>query len=870
MSPESQKEEHGMYGIRARTVCAGLVLAAAVTGRAEDAVKPGELIAEPATLICLGFEWRISGDHNRNASVSVKYRRKDTQVWRESLPLYRVGKGRRLEGRKLSDGTRHGGWPVPEAFVGSALDLEPGSEYAVRLEMTDPDGVQGPAVRELTCSTRAVPKPTLGGRMRHVYPPDWQGGKKKPAFRTIMGAVNGYDPWCDNYNVSYDHACPGDTILVHGGTHRGDRFNYRDPTPFWMFGTQVLSFGGEEVKPIAIVAAGDGEAIIDGGNPKGDAPAFCLLNVMAADHLYFEGLTFRNAFIAIRAGLWRVGGCRGLTVRNCIFENVGNGILGLDGRCRDFTILDNVFIGTNDGDQFHREAGAAWGRSRAGYAVNVLGSGHAIGFNRADRFWDAINVNTSAHPDPQFHLQAYAIDIYNNDLFNICDNFIESDGGLYNIRVLRNRCFNSLGAPLSVQPVFAGPVYFIRNIVYNALRGHTALKATHGDNVIFLHNTLTCHWTMALSLDYVNVRNNLFMGPGEPLTPRDAKLPVLNIRFEDANSLLDYNGYRVGKSVAKPFVVTRRRGKLACASLKELVGKTGLETHGLAIADYGVFVRADEPDHAQDKTKLYLPETVDLRPAPGSAIVDAGCRIPGVNDDFAGKAPDIGAFEAGRRTLHYGPRGLKLPERFRDRLAPAAKITTPAAGRGGSGAERGKGRPIGAVDVRPGTGALLSLSVGAWTIKADQLAVGKTRSPQMGDMSKVDDFDLAGGVMSPTSGEWAFDVVDFAGGPWKDTNGPKCDFFLFEVGGNDVVQVSAILEDGTVGRAITVARGDWKTTSVPSRVASGNVAGVALEVSDLLDGAGKPLSRSAAIRGLRIVGEANGIDPVSILAARPR
>ena len=62
MSPESQKEEHGMYGIRARTVCAGLVLAAAVTGRAEDAVKPGELIAEPATLICLGFEWRISGD----------------------------------------------------------------------------------------------------------------------------------------------------------------------------------------------------------------------------------------------------------------------------------------------------------------------------------------------------------------------------------------------------------------------------------------------------------------------------------------------------------------------------------------------------------------------------------------------------------------------------------------------------------------------------------------------------------------------------------------------------------------------------------------------------------------------------------------
>ena len=42
--------------------------------RAENGVRPGEFIVEPPTLICLGFEWEISGDDNRNATVDVSYR----------------------------------------------------------------------------------------------------------------------------------------------------------------------------------------------------------------------------------------------------------------------------------------------------------------------------------------------------------------------------------------------------------------------------------------------------------------------------------------------------------------------------------------------------------------------------------------------------------------------------------------------------------------------------------------------------------------------------------------------------------------------------------------------------------------------------
>jgi hypothetical protein len=43
--------------------------------------------------------------------------------------------------------------------------------------------------------------------------------------------------------------------------------------------------------------------------------------------------------------------------------------------------------------------------------------------------------------------------------------------------------------------------------------------------------------------------------------------------------------------------------------------------------------------------------------------VDAGAVIPGFNDDFAGRAPDLGAFEQGRPPLQFGRRaGLRWDE----------------------------------------------------------------------------------------------------------------------------------------------------------------------------------------------------------------
>src|SRR3984885_7335073 len=64
----------------------GGVAAAATT----PSTTAGDFWVEPPTLQSLGFEWRIKGDDNRNASVAVSYRKKGDPSWRKALPLLRL------------------------------------------------------------------------------------------------------------------------------------------------------------------------------------------------------------------------------------------------------------------------------------------------------------------------------------------------------------------------------------------------------------------------------------------------------------------------------------------------------------------------------------------------------------------------------------------------------------------------------------------------------------------------------------------------------------------------------------------------------------------------------------------------------------
>src|SRR5690606_33547612 len=67
-----------------------LVATLAAAPSAGNRVAPGELIIEPPTLNSLGYEWMLEGDANRNATVSLRFRAKGTDDWREGLPPLRL------------------------------------------------------------------------------------------------------------------------------------------------------------------------------------------------------------------------------------------------------------------------------------------------------------------------------------------------------------------------------------------------------------------------------------------------------------------------------------------------------------------------------------------------------------------------------------------------------------------------------------------------------------------------------------------------------------------------------------------------------------------------------------------------------------
>ncbi len=605
----------------------------------------GEFIIEPPTLVCAGFEWDITGDENRNATVSSAFRKKGEQTWRTALPLLRIG------GEKVYGHDQPWVYTTPDKFAGSIFHLEPGQEYECRFELKDPDGVQGRAGHEIVVKTKSEPKPYVGGKVYHVYPPGFTGKKESPAFTGLNEAYYGGGNTGDWWNVPEPRVVAGDVILIHAGRYKGNRLKYADSLALDFHGAYVLTQKGTPEKPITIKAAGDGEVIFDGDG------AYRLFDVMAADYHYFEGLTIKNTDIAFYAGLKRVMGCSGLTVKNCKMEDIGIGVVTYSADSKDFYIADNVMIGRHDPDTLVGWYGLEKPAPLTSYyAIKVYGQSHVVCHNSISFFHDGICVDTHGLPEQGKPL-CVSIDFYRNDIFNMADDFMEADGGVHNIRIFENRGFNAYHAALSAQPVFGGPVYFIRNICYNV--PGTAMKYTIRPAGIFTyHNTFVTDVGIN-NFSNGHFRNNLFIGP-------DDKRPSLSGTTFTTYSTLDYNGYRKKGSDGMKYrwryptadslnnMDEKRLTFYEFKTLKDFRKKTGFEAHGIELSDE-VFVHVPLPDPAR-RGHIYPVAGYDFSLVSSSKAVDAGILLPNINDNYSGKAPDLGALESGQPLPHYGPR----------------------------------------------------------------------------------------------------------------------------------------------------------------------------------------------------------------------
>jgi hypothetical protein len=245
--------------------------------QAQTTTVAGEFSVEPPTLLSLGFDWKITGDDNRNAAVDVSYRKKGEMAWKKGLPLLRLqhewvnGGPPQANDNPLLPRTPFD-WVVPNMFSGSILNLEPDTEYECRFVMTDPDGIRGETTKTVNVRTRKEPMPATGGKAYHVYPVDWSGPKQEPAFTGLMSAYYMGTSHYDYENAWPARVKPGDVILVHASTYVSDRFHYMNGAarPGYLAlgtvfdGTYYLTASGTPDKPIVIKGAGDGEAIFDG------------------------------------------------------------------------------------------------------------------------------------------------------------------------------------------------------------------------------------------------------------------------------------------------------------------------------------------------------------------------------------------------------------------------------------------------------------------------------------------------------------------------------------------------------------------------------------------------------------------------------
>jgi len=286
------------------------------------------------------------------------------------------------------------------------------------------------------------------------------------------------------------------------------------------------------------------------------------------------------------------------------------------------------------------------GAANVGEGIEMTGPGNVICYNRVKGYRDCISTMEDQSAGDQV-----SIDIYNNDIYTGADDGIEADFCMGNCRIMRNRLTNCFMG-LSSQPGLGGPAYFIRNAMYNLIEAPFKLER-HSVGNVFLHNTVVKvgdgfrvpHGPNAYSRTVF--RNNLCIGGaggGKFGRYSSGAGRALYTPETDPTNDFDYDG--VG-TYGTPFA--GQIGKLFFSSFEELRRLT-TEKHAVLV-DMNVFEGVEFPNPPVPERK-----PPDLRLRPGCAAVDAGTRIPNVNDDFTGLAPDLGAYELGREVPHYGPR----------------------------------------------------------------------------------------------------------------------------------------------------------------------------------------------------------------------
>jgi uncharacterized repeat protein (TIGR01451 family) len=583
---------------------AGVLVVIRVTGvrcAAPDAgVTPGEIRSD-ATYEHIGVLWWIEGDNDLDSTMTLEFRRLGGAAWRPGAPSMRAYPTIRVQDGPL--GLNY--------WAASALFLESGETYELRLTLTDPDG--GGETRTITASTRTELHPDQGGRQLYAIPGAGGGdGSQDSPFRGLQAAADG--------------AQPGDVFHIATGS----------------YATFQLTSSGTEGHPITFLGPGDSSAIVDGaGTDRGVVTLGDWDQTIA--YVIIEGMTVQN-------GRWGIDAqhSHDIVIRDNVIRDVGDGITNRRGDALEGnqTVCDNTIGGRTPwpGSGIPSERG-----------IDLRGYGNVVCHNDVRFFGDCISLQPFTGP-------SYGNDVYGNDASYCVDDGIEIDYNQANARVWRNRVMNSRMG-VSVQPIRGGPAYIFRNEFFN-LESVPVKMHNYTTGFYVAHNTGAKHgngygdngamWRNAV------LRNNLFLGTRYAFE----FTTVADEGFRD----FDYNAWGTTREV-DPGGPWFKWDNVRYDRLADL--PPGVEDKGVETA-LGNLVDATLPG---DWDVAAEPGTRDLRLVAGAPAIDAGVELPNLNDAFTlSGAPDMGAFEYGQQLPAYGPRtrDADLSESSKHASAPMA------------------------------------------------------------------------------------------------------------------------------------------------------------------------------------------------------
>jgi len=586
-----------------------------------------------------------SDDPDLDGAASLSYRPNGSPDYQAAFPLTRVAVDR---------------------YVGSLFWLEPGMSYDILVELSDPDG--GPAdgvILEDTALTRAeivIPTPTAS----HIVSPGGSGMACSLAAPCSLAE-------------GISQAMPGEAVLLREGIYyTGEMALPRsgssgapimlqpypgesavldgaDPAAFtWSaFGGGVYHTMVNAADPHLVLADGDrlypyqtladlqnliwgipgfyasGTELyvrLDGdADPNGVAMTVSRYNsafTIEQDSIFLLDLTFRHYGRGSYAKAIYLNNASENLIRGCTFTVNDLGI-GIKRDTHRNLIEQNEFYDTVfDWPWDAVKAGSALETGGVRFYDPATGRGNVIRRNVFHDYFDGFGTCPSDAAG-----LTNETDVYENSVYNIGDDGFEADGQCSNLRVWSNT-FHDVLMGMSFAPVYTGPVYAIRNLVYNTGAGNNSYSGSPfkfnsgypGSGAIYLfHNTAVAELAGNNGLyikspgswDLIDARNNIWSGTDYAIdnynTGQPVDLDYDDLWSESAGDLAVWDGAHY-------------------ASLSSFSAATGQEVHGLST----------EPGFASP---------YDYTLSAGSSLIDRGEFIPGINDGFAGTAPDIGAFE---------------------------------------------------------------------------------------------------------------------------------------------------------------------------------------------------------------------------------